>query len=227
MLSLRNTSGFTLVELVISLTIFALMSIVITSIYLQLTYIGQKMRHSRHLSETAREITDRIWDDVREKWLSWYTLSPTERNYQYWNNIDYSASGTEILGIGDGTDFYLYGKKTAIGINPCTDTASENTKSDKNIHCGLYKIRWSDGLDKYKYAFNLVDSYIPEEEKKRVKIEDLRFYISGDGITTEKKVTLVFTLALMPRIGVPASLIMNTRLHVQTTFSERFYKVNS
>lgn len=52
----------------------------------------------------------------------------------------------------------------------------------------------------FSQAFNLVDSFIPEESKKRVKIEDMKFYISGDGNTTEKKVTIVFTLALMPRI---------------------------
>ena len=76
-------------------------------------------------------------------------------------------------------------------------------------------------------AFNLVDSFVPDEGKKRVKIEDLKFYISGDGITTEKKVTLVFTLALMPRIGIPPSLVNETRLHIQTTISERFFKINT
>jgi hypothetical protein len=52
----------------------------------------------------------------------------------------------------------------------------------------------------YASAWNLVDSFIPEEEKKRVKIEHLRFYVSGDGSATEKKVTLSMSLVLMPRI---------------------------
>lgn len=76
----------------------------------------------------------------------------------------------------------------------------------------------------YSNAFNLVDSFIPEETKKRVKIEDLKFYVSGDGKNTEKKVTLVFVLALMPRIGIPEGLIGETRLRIQTTISEQFFK---
>lgn len=223
MLHFRKTSGFTLVELVIAITIFALLSVTISSIYIQTTYVGQKLRHTRHLAETAREITERIADDVREKGLTWITLSPTEENYPYWNFIDYTGSGTEILGIGNGDHFYLYGKKTPTGIDPCYDV----DKNNKSTHCWLYIVRWVDGTDKYKNAFNLVDSFIPEEEKKRVKIEDMKFYISGDGVTTEKKVTLVFTLALMPRVWVPASMIGQTRLHVQTTISERFFKENT
>ena len=78
----------------------------------------------------------------------------------------------------------------------------------------------------FSQAFNLVDSFIPEESKKRVKIEDMKFYISGDGNTTEKKVTIVFTLALMPRIGVPLIGLSESKLRVQTTISERFFKQN-
>lgn len=32
--------------------------------------------------------------------------------------------------------------------------------------------------ESYKEAYNLVDSFIPDEAKKRVKIKDLKFYIS-------------------------------------------------
>ena len=85
-------------------------------------------------------------------------------------------------------------------MTPCIDTSSEKTKTDPKIHCGLYLV--SPG-DNGKDGFNLVDSFVPKDENKRVKIEDMKFYISGDGVTTEKKVTLVFTLVLMPRIGVP------------------------
>lgn len=223
MFHFRKTSGFTLVELVIAITIFALLSVTISSIYIQTTYVGQKLRHTRHLAETAREITERIADDVREKGLSWRTLTPTEYNYTYWNSIDYSGSGAEILGIGNGDDFYLYGKKNTTTTPITIDSCNNTDKADKNTHCWLYYVKNNNYVD----AFNLVDSFIPEEEKKRVKIEDMKFYISGDGVTTEKKVTLVFTLALMPRVGVPASMIGQTRLHVQTTISERFFKENT
>lgn len=62
-----HSSGFTLIEMVITVTIFAVMSIAVVSIYIQTTNLAQKLRMTRHLSETAREITERIADDVREK----------------------------------------------------------------------------------------------------------------------------------------------------------------
>ncbi len=210
-----HSSGFTLIEMVITVTIFAVMSIAVVSIYIQTTNLAQKLRMTRHLSETAREITERIADDVREKWMTGVIISASTNPYWNWSS-SYSSSGSEILGIWDGNKAYIYGKKSETGIDPC-DTVNQN---DPKIHCGLYVLEWTD----YANAFNLVDSFIPEEEKKRVKIENLNFYISGDGNTTEKKVTLVFTLVLMPRIGIPAWLIADTRLHIETTISERFFR---
>ncbi len=206
--------------MVITVTIFAVMSIAVVSIYIQTTNLAQKLRMTRHLSETAREITERIADDVREKWMTGGTLEDGT-TYEYWNTNDtYSQSGTEILWIGDNTKIYVYGRKLTLGWITTLWHCDTIEKEDPKIHCGLYVLEWTN----YANAFNLVDSFIPEEEKKRVKIEDLKFYISGDGNITEKKVTLVFTLVLMPRIGIPAWLIADTRLHIGTTISERFFR---
>ena len=217
---LRKTSGFTLVELVIAMTIFGMMSIAITSIYIQTTYLGQKMRHTRYLSETAREITERLADDIREDGI-YDTLLADGTTYTFWNNPDaYSQSGSEVLSIGDGSKKYVYGKKQLLWWTYVLSHCDTVDKMDKKTHCWLYMLQGSD----YSNAFNLVDSFIPEETKKRVKIEDLKFYVSGDGKNTEKKVTLVFVLALMPRIGIPEGLIGETRLRIQTTISEQFFK---
>ncbi len=60
---------------------------------------------------------------------------------------------------------------------PCIDSALENTKTNPKIHCGLYLV---DYLDNGLNGYNLVDSFNPDESRKRVKITDLRFYVSGD-----------------------------------------------
>jgi prepilin-type N-terminal cleavage/methylation domain-containing protein len=64
---LNNTSGFTLVEMVLATTIFAVMSIAVISIYLQTTALSSRLKATRYLSETAREITERIDEDVKER----------------------------------------------------------------------------------------------------------------------------------------------------------------
>jgi prepilin-type N-terminal cleavage/methylation domain-containing protein len=218
----RNTSGFTLVEMVIAVTIFAVMSTAIISTYLQTTIMSQRLKATRYLAESAREITETIALDARTFGITGATISGF--SYPYWDGstgYDYTGSGTEILGIGDGMKTYMYGRKDSAGIDPCEDTAAKNYKTDPKEHCGLYRVEWTD----YVGAMNLVDSFIPDEKKKRVKIDDMKFYISGDGVKTEKKVTIVFTLALMPRIGVPIP-VDESKLHLETTISGRSYQKN-
>ena len=85
------------------------------------------------------------------------------------------------------------------------------------MHCGLY-LRENDEY------YNLVDAFRSDEKSKRVKITDLRFFVTGDDHNTHK-VTLKMTLELMRRDGVPPSLVRATKMEVQTTFSERPYKI--
>lgn len=211
-----SRSGFTLVELTIAMTIFGIMSIMIVSVYFNATYSARKLGMTRELSETAREITERIAEDVKNRGIS--VRDPEfdpSRVYPLWNRLNYTGSGNEvlILGLPGFEHIYAYRKRnTSSWLDPC-DTTSAN---DPKIHCWLYL---KDGTQYY----NLVDSFVPDDEKKRVKIESLKFYISWDSLTA-RKVTLNFVLALMPRIGVPTALIGTTKLHIETTFSERAWK---
>lgn len=101
------------------------------------------------------------------------------------------------------------------------NSCSGSRKIDPKIHCGLYFLDYADnGISGY----NLVDSFNPDDSRKRVKIEDLQFYVSGDGINTSRKVLLNFTLVLMPKSGISISLANSTKLHIQTTISERNWK---
>ncbi len=83
------------------MSIFAVMSVIIMSVYIQTTNTARKMNATRELSETAREITERIAQDVRGKGIdtvSEFDHSPSA--YILWTDqIDYTASGSEYLGI--------------------------------------------------------------------------------------------------------------------------------
>ena len=65
-----KTSGFTLVEMILATTIFAVMSIAVISIYIQTTNLSNRLKATRYLSETSREITERIAEDVKGKGIS-------------------------------------------------------------------------------------------------------------------------------------------------------------
>lgn len=52
------------------MTIFAIMSTAIMSIYIQTTALSYRLKATRYLSETAREITERITEDIRENGMT-------------------------------------------------------------------------------------------------------------------------------------------------------------
>ena len=60
-------SGFTLVELMIAMSIFSVMSVMIMNVYFNISNTSRRLSATRELSETAREITDRIAQDVKER----------------------------------------------------------------------------------------------------------------------------------------------------------------
>lgn len=205
-----SRSGFTLIELLISMVIFWILSMMILTVYFNATNASRKLSMTRELSEAAREITERLAEDIKERWINaWYF--EFDPSYDLWKNTGYSWEGSEVLWVWSD-HIYAYWRKSDVWLDPCDELSAKNPK----IHCWLYLVTdWEN--------YNLVDSFIPDETKKRVKIESLRFYVTGDD-KTAKKVTLNFTLALLPRIWVPTSLISTTKLHIQTTFSERSWK---
>ena len=217
----HSRSGFTLVELLIAMTIFLIMSAMTILIYFHISENSRRLALSREISETARQITERLSQDVRAEGIF---LNDEEKfdNAGLWKEKfleDYKNSGSEVLPIGKTDEnkiakWYAYGKKTdAGGLEPCSDA----DKNDIDTHCGLY-------LRENNEYYNLVDAFRSDEKSKRVKITDLRFFVTGDDYNT-RKATLKMTLELMRRDGVPPSLVRATKMEVQTTFSERPYKI--
>lgn len=135
-----STSGFTLVEMMIAMTIFAMMSTMVMTIYFSTTNTTRKLNAQREISETAREITERLASDIREYGFSGNTLGffPSSP-HNPWRKNDYSGSGSEYLNLNNGV--YVYGHKTNAGIVECVDTVTEKRKSSAKIHCGLYFIK--------------------------------------------------------------------------------------
>jgi type II secretory pathway component PulJ len=83
----------------ISMSIFAVMSVIIMSVYIQTTNTARKMNATRELSETAREITERIAQDVRDRGIADGWTEGFDNNYQGWKAYDYTGSGSEFLSI--------------------------------------------------------------------------------------------------------------------------------
>jgi hypothetical protein len=72
--------------MVLATTIFAIMSLMVMSVYIQTTALTSKLKATRYLSETAREITERIAEDVKERGLSGSVAAPG--NSPYWDSAE-------------------------------------------------------------------------------------------------------------------------------------------
>lgn len=210
-LHISHKSAFTLVELLVAITIMGMMITTTLMVYLNVWNTSLRMEMSRELSETARQITERIAQDVREEGINIKNISVADLE------TSYKWKGSQTMRIGNDTTTgkhkwqYIYGKDNGTWIDPCT----ESDKKNINVHCGLYIF---DGTKSH----NLVDAFTPLDENKRVKITDLAFYVSGSE-TTNKKVTLKMTLELTRKSGVPASLVRASKLEIQSTFSDSIF----
>ncbi|NRH21298.1 type II secretion system protein [Candidatus Gracilibacteria bacterium] len=209
----NNSSGFTIIELLIAMTIFGMMSVMVMTIYFSTTETSRKLNAQRELAETAREIVERLTEDIRERGMTGELAF--DPGYDLWKKYDYTGSGSEYLNLTHGR--YVYGKKRTGGMDPCTGT----NKTEPKIHCGFYFVDYADNGEN---GYNLVDSFTNDESKKRVKIEDFKFFFSGDETSTAQKVMIRFDLSLIPRLGVSQNLASGTKLHIQTTISERGWK---
>jgi type II secretory pathway pseudopilin PulG len=92
----------------IAMTIFGMMSVMVMTIYFSTTTTTRKLNAQRELAETAREIVERISEDVRERGFSGSAVPfDTTSSHTPWTRYDYSGSGSEYLSLNSGT--YVYG----------------------------------------------------------------------------------------------------------------------
>jgi type II secretory pathway component PulJ len=92
----------------IAMSIFAVMSVMIMSVYIGTTETSRQLDLSRQLSETAREITERLSADIAEKGIGESTYDDKTVGNGLWKNTNYSGSGGEILRTGDDAVMYVF-----------------------------------------------------------------------------------------------------------------------
>lgn len=66
----HSRSGFTLVELLLSMTIISIMGAMTILVYFSVTENSRRLQMTREISETARQITERISAEVRENGIA-------------------------------------------------------------------------------------------------------------------------------------------------------------
>jgi type II secretory pathway pseudopilin PulG len=114
----------------IAMTIFGMMSIMVMTIYLSTTETARRLDAQRLLAESAREITERLTEDIGQYGFSGSAeVFDTSTTHIPWMKNDYIGSGSEYLNLKTGR--YVYGARKLGGIDPCIG----DKKIRQDIHC--------------------------------------------------------------------------------------------
>jgi len=96
--------GFTLVELVVAITILGLIMVSVFTIYINLINVNRKLEQTRILQENTRMITEKIATDVREKGIDFSTCGWFEDN------------PIDCLKINGGNQYYIVRKEVDLSV---------------------------------------------------------------------------------------------------------------
>lgn len=91
----KKNKAFTLIEIIVSITILSVILMSVFSIYTNLIAINKRLQVIRVVQENARSITETIASDIREKGIdmSYYDGSSNDKS------LNYSGSGSRVLAI--------------------------------------------------------------------------------------------------------------------------------
>ena len=190
-----NKIGFTLVEVLVSITIFAVMLISIIWIYMISSDITMKSDINRMMQENLKHVSNIIAEDVRKNWIVWVSSNTIDEcNFSVWLN---NYKSWDKLCTKPTTKYYLAKENLTTWEYLRVDSSNCSSITD---HCVI--ARW--------IKEPLTNSY--------VSVKDLKFYVSKDYIP---KVTISIVVQPAIKKWVKADLIKSSKITFQTTISER------
>jgi len=194
----HKKSWFTLIELIITITIASIIIISVVDVFILSTDISMKTDINRNMQKNIKNVVEFIAEDIRKNWVgSWVavdwsidcTLPSWTNNYSTWSKLCTNSNNQYYLAYRDD-----YGIRKS------------NSDCAWNTWCTIVVNDWSDSSP-------LANSY--------VNFSNLAFYLSNDKVP---KVTISFTAKPALWKWVKANLIKDTEIKFQTTITERFIK---
>jgi len=192
-----NKSWFTLIEMIVSVTILSIIMLSIFVIYKNIVYANKKLELDRIIQENSRNIVETLATEIREKGI----------NYNYYSilseKLDYNGIGNTILAINNSWEYCMQKQK-----NAC---AKECYKDNKG--CYLWKLDSDIKLSDENVSIKNLRFYISGNPDSAT-FDDKQ----------EWKVTIVFDLWITAGKWLNSEIIKDSSIHLQTTIGAKFYK---
>lgn len=192
----QTSQGFTLIELIVSITIFSIVMVSVMSIFIFSSDMSGKIEINRVMQENTKNVVETLAEDIRENGIVGVSSSVGVSCSTFW----WWVESWNKLCTSTG-EYFLWKYDDLAGVwlrvNPATEC---QTLQD---HCTLLR-------DDRTSTFPLTNSFIT--------FRDIHFYISGDDI---QKVTITFHGQPSTKKWVKPDLIKENEIFFQTTISER------
>ncbi len=193
----NNKNWFTLIELIIAVTIVSIIMLSILFIYTNIVEANKKLQLQRVLQENTKNTIESIASEIRNNWI----------NYDFYNTttetLDYSWNWNKILSIKWVWEYCMMKTSTFCDSSCYTDPR----------WCFLWRLNTDIRLN-----------------DDNVEISNLRFFISWKNsseitnLDKQWKATIIFDIRVAPQKWLKQVLIDSTKMHIETTISEMYYK---
>jgi len=209
-MNFKNTtySAFTLVELIVSITIFTIMMVSVAAIFLFSSQMSTRVELNRMMQENIKNVVEDIAESVRKWWVSW--------TIELWGTTDCwidASSWSTIIGFKlcmiQWAEYAIWYEDSTwwtpiTGLDQCELIDDSNSSIVKN--CRMIK-RFNNTWD----YFPLTNSFID--------FQNVEFQVLNSDVSMVK---MIFTMRPSHRKGMLRRVIENNIVTVQTTVSERF-----
>lgn len=190
-----NKSWFTLLEIMIAITIFMIVMVSVMQIFWVSSQLTNKIDINRQMQENIKNLTETISEDIRKYWITWVKK-------EFWDYNNDSTDNWNILKLWNN-EYYISDNEENYSI-VYFDEINDRCVELKN-NCFLVKDDWEPS--------KLTNSW--------VAFESLNFTILWE---KNKKLVINFVMRPSSKKWVQSNLIKNSKIIFQTTIWERFVK---
>lgn len=201
--NINKYKAYTLIEVIIWITIFSIMMISIISIYVIANNTSVKADINRSMQENLKSLVTEISEDIINTWIKWTTdstiLDDCDFSYTPWTTY----KKWEILCLGSQNNYFLARKNLITWV---FERTTREFCEDINSECYIAK-NWIYTEDIQPLTNNLVT------------IKNINFLLTTSFWIN--KVTLIMTLQPSVKSWIKGNLIRENKIIFQTTISER------
>ena len=206
-MNIKVKKAFTLMEIIVSITILSIIILSVIEIYIIVSDISLKSEINRMMQENIKNAIEKIAEDVRINGASWVSEIAGSAcsgiswwKYIKWTKLCICTKYDEITKMCSQTNEYYLAKPDGLwGWTRAVTSLTDSDCDDIKEHCIIVK-----NLEPITNSF--------------VSVKDLQFSLSNDPVS---KVTINMTMQPSVKKWVKTNLIIENEILFQTTVSNR------